>query len=384
MPLNDVIKKIIIPGFDTSGLYLSDKDNIFDTDTIGKAELKKFDNQPIAIVVKFWHRSRTIKKTLRFHDISGLNAVKKAIKTRLELKEELEENGQIKKKNFKSLNELWAEYIELKRDSLSEKNVYSMLKTYDKWIRTSIGELAINKVYAPDIQAIINTILRQGKQPRTAQTIQQLLRPVYNYAIDLGIVTTNPATKISLPAFDNTMDFNLTDEKRKDLYNAIQNYEIDKYKGIMLFLYFGRRLNEALTLRWENIDFDQKTYYIIVQYSKNRKRQEYPLIEPLEAFLVDYGVRKHGFIFAGETTPHVTDDTFRGHWKKVLQLAGIDKKMRIHDTRHLLGNTMVNQGETLEALSKVFGHSSVAVPKRYAKTNLATADRVLGKYMDEK
>ncbi len=121
------------------------------------------------------------------------------------------------------------------------------------------------------MQNIVNSILRQGKKPRTAQTIQQLLRPVYNYAIDLGIVVTNPASKISLPAFDNTMDFNLTDEKRKDLYKAIQSYEIEKYKGI----YFGRRLNEVLTLRWENIDFDQKTYYIIVQYSKNRKRQEY-------------------------------------------------------------------------------------------------------------
>lgn len=383
MPLNDVIKKIIIAGFDTSGLYLLDKDNLFDTDTIGKPELKKLDNQPLSIVLKFWYRSKTVKKTLKFHDITGLNAVKKAIVARIELKEELEENGQIRKKNFKSLNELWDEYIELKKDSLSEKNVYSMQKTYNKWIRTSIGELAVEKVHTSDMQNIVNSILRQGKKPRTAQTIQQLLRPVYNYAIDLGAVAINPANKISLPAFDNTMDFNLTEEKRKDLYKAIQSYEIEKYKGIMLFLYFGRRLNEALTLRWENIDFDQKTYYIIVQYSKNRKRQEYPLIEPLESFLVEYGTKKHGFIFEGEKTPHVTDDTFRRHWKKVLKLADIDKKMRIHDSRHLLGNTMVNQGETLEALGKVLGHSSVTVTKRYAKTNLATADRVLGKYSEK-
>lgn len=91
-----------------------------------------------------------------------------------------------------------------------------MTKTYDKWIRSSTGELAVDKIYTSDMQNIVNSILRQGKKPRTAQTIQQLLRPVYNYAIDLGIVVTNPASKISLPAFDNTMDFNLTDEKRKD------------------------------------------------------------------------------------------------------------------------------------------------------------------------
>ncbi len=149
----------------------------------------------------------------------------------------------------------------------------------------------------------------------------------------------------------------------------------------MLFIYFGRRLNEALTLQWQSIYLDQNIYVIEDKYSKIRRRQDYPLIKPITDFLIEYGVQKKGFIFEGETTSHVTSSTFRRHWKQVIENAGIEQ-MRIHDTRHVLGNTFVNKGESLENVGKLLGHSSVAVTKRYAKTSLQTADRLLNDYLE--
>lgn len=63
----------------------------------------------------------------------------------------------------------------------------------------------------------------------------------------------------------------------------------------------------------------------------------------------------------------------------MLSRAGIEY-MRIHDTRHLLGNTMVNRGESLESIGAALGHSSVAVTKRYSKTSLQTVDNLLNSY----
>ena len=80
-------------------------------------------------------------------------------------------------------------------------------------------------------------------------------------------------------------------------------------------------------------------------------------------------------------TKPLSQETFRRHWKKLIEKLDIDK-MRIHDTRHLLGNTMVNKGFSLEAIGKAMGHSSVHVTKRYAKTDLNTANDVLNGYME--
>ena len=381
MALQDQLIKINLDNLDTKGLYFKDTHNIFNKKEINKNDLKKINNDIIDIVLKFYFRNKQIKKTLKYNNTTGLQAVKNAASKRNELKDELEVTGVIKKKSFQSLNELWIDYIEFKSKTLSEKNIYTTQKSYDKWIKKQIGNIEVKKVMTSDIQNIVNTILKQGLKPRTAQTIKQILRPLFNYSMDIGVSETNPAIKVNLPSFDNTVDFQLSGEKRIKLYEEINKYEPLKYRGIMLFLYFGRRLNEALTMQWQNIYFDQKTYVIEDKYSKIRRRQEYPLLKPLEDFLLEYSINKRGFIFTGETTDYVTSNTFRRHWHEVTKNAGIEN-MRIHDTRHLLGNTLVNRGESLENIGKVLGHSSVAVTKRYAKTNLQTADKLLNDYIN--
>jgi len=383
MALQDKLIKINIPTIDVKGLYYKDIGNIFQKKELNKNDLKKLDYENIDIVIKFYFRNKQIKKTVKYTNITGLQAVKKASVERSKLKDELELIGVIKKRNFKSLNDFFKDYIELKSQSLSKKNIHNMQLSYNKWINPEIGQYEVNKITTVDIQNIINKILRQGLKPRTALTIKQILRPVFNYAIDIGLVKVNPALKVNIPSFDNTVNFTLTDEKRIKLYNEIKKYEPYKYRGIMLFLYFGRRLNEVLTLQWNSIDFEQKIYVIEDRYSKIRRRQEYPLLKPLEDFLKNFNCLKQGYVFKGEKTPHITADTFRTHWKKVIKKAGIEK-MRIHDTRHLLGNTLINRGESLENIGKLLGHSSPAVTKRYAKTNLNTANRLLNSYIEEK
>jgi len=395
MALNDLLRKINVDRMDTRGLYYKDSDNFFSKKDIGRGDLKKINYQRIQIVIKLYFRGKQIKRTVVYKDITGLEAVKKAIITRNILKDEVEEKGVIKKNEFKTLDSLWQEYIEYKSTTLSSDNIYSMQTFYNKWISKKIGHMNVSKILSSDLQGIVKTILttfkaqskkekKEGKQkelykPRTAKTVQDIMRPLFNYAIDQNILQINPAIKIEIPKFDNTIDFELSEEERLKLFEEINKYEIMKYRGIMLFLYYGRRLNEALTLNWKNIYYEQNAYTVEAIYAKNRRHTEYPLAEALTRYLKEYGIKKSGFLFPGDTTQHVTESTFRRHWKKVTSRAGISN-MRIHDTRHVLGNTMVNKGESLENIGKVLGHSSNAVTKRYSKTSLQTAGRLINDY----
>lgn len=379
MALNDLLKKITVDSIDTKGLYYKDIGNFFTKQEIGRGDLNKINYQRISIVIKLYFREKQIKKTMIYNNVTGLQAVKQAIHDRNILKDELEEKGTIAKKKFKSLDDLWADYIEHKMITLSPDNVYTMQKFYDKWILNRVGSMNIARIITADLQIIVKDILRDGKKPRTAKTVQDIMRPLFNYAIDQSLLQINPAIKLEIPKFDNTVDFELSEEQRLKLFEEIKKYEILKYRGIMLFLYYGRRLNEALTLNWQSIYLDQNIYVVEAIYAKNTRRTEYPLPQVTAEFLKEYGIKKSGFVFPGEKIKHVTESTFRRHWKEVIKRAGIDE-MRIHDTRHALGNTFINRGESLENIGKVLGHSSVAVTKRYAKTSLLTADRLLSDY----
>ena len=123
--------------------------------------------------------------------------------------------------------------------------------------------------------------------------------------------------------------------------------------------------------------------YQSVYYAKNRRTQEFGLHPSLENFLLSFNPKKTGLIFVAQKDQikPLSQETFRRHWKKVIERLDIDK-MRIHDTRHLLCTTMVNKGYSLEAIGKSVGHSSVHVTKRYAKTSLDTGNEVLNDYFE--
>ncbi|WP_428739823.1 tyrosine-type recombinase/integrase [Sulfurimonas sp.] len=389
MSLYDELKKINISPYDCKGLYFKDPHNIIKTKEVTKAALKNLDHKHITIVIRLYHRNKSHLKQIDFFGITGLQAVSKAILRRAEFKNQLQENGIVKKRKSKTLNEYWDEYVSYKTAIWGAETKKTNTTFYDKWIRKTAGGINFDKVTTRDLQDIVNDILKavhpktkKPYAPRTAASVKQQIRALYNYYKKQNVIEKNPAENIEIPKYDNTIDFQLNEHERKALFEAIKNYPIPKYRGVMLFIYAGRRLNEVLTLDWKNIHFDKKTYTISYIYSKNRRIQEFPLSSLLEDFLTSYSPKKSGFIFTADKdeTKSLSQETFRRHWKKVIDDLKIDH-MRIHDTRHLLGNTMINKGYSLEAVGKSLGHSSVYITKRYAKVDINTANEVLSDYL---
>lgn len=391
MALQDQLIKINLDNLDTKGLYFKDTHSFFNKREINKNDLKKLDYENIDIVLKFYFRNKQIKKTLKFSKITGLQAVKNAAAKRVNLKNELEDIGIIKKKEFNSLNHRWEQYIADKKSLWSDGSYVSNTGFYDKWIKKELGNINFEKIKTLDFQNIVNHILnsinpktKKPFAPRTAQSVQQQMRALYNYFLKQEIIEKNPAINIVIPKFDNTVNFDLSNEDRMELFNKILNYDIFKYRGIMLFLFMGRRLNEVLTLRWEEVIFNDELskFIIIPENSKDRKRHEYPLSKPLEDFLMEYGLQKKGYVFEGEKTPHITDNTFRNHWKQLIKKTNFEN-MRIHDTRHVLGNNLINKGVSEDIIAKVLGHTSYSITSRYSKVHLNSINEALNIYLED-
>jgi integrase len=158
------------------------------------------------------------------------------------------------------------------------------------------------------------------------------------------------------------------------LYESLTTYPEAMYRGIFLFLLDGRRMSEALKMRWEYVEFEQGTYETIYTINKNRKNLDFTLKDKMRTTLDEIGIRSEGYIFYNpQTKTHFKD--FRKRWKAILKDVGIDH-MRIHDTRHLIGGLGVDLGFSLEQVGKVLGHQSSQSTKRYSKVRRSTADNV--------
>ena len=52
-------------------------------------------------------------------------------------------------------------------------------------------------------------------------------------------------------------------------------------------------------------------------------------------------------------------------WKRLLQLAEIDKDARVHDARHTAATLLLEQGVDIRVIQAVLGHSQLTTTKRY-------------------
>lgn len=376
--LNSIIK---IDNY--TGIYFKDIDNIFgDRKSVSIKQLQSKIKPPYSLVLKFYIDNKIKTRTYHITDLSKtfkrncdeLQAQRKILSINKDLGDD---------KGTNKLKSLFEEYITLKKETLSKKYLDDIKSTFNIHLK-NLHDMDIKNIKTDHIQKAVNKILKDGKSARVAEKIKQLMRPLLNYAMDLDLIEKNVALKVTIPKYDNSVDFNLSDNKARKLFKNILDYPEPLYRGIMLFLINGRRFNEVVTLLWENIDLENQTYTIVGKYAKSRKNNTFHLSNELIEVLSEQQGNNSIYVFPSinDTKKPLNITTFRRHWNKLTkELTGIS--MRIHDTRHLLGGMMVNDGESLESISKVLGHSSTAVTKRYSKTSHDTAKRVVDSYLNK-
>lgn len=274
-----------------------------------------------------------------------------------------------------TLKQAWEDFVEIKKNQLSPNTLVSYTTFINKWILSKpiLAKTSIDKVTTKQLQSIVNNILEQGKSPRTAKSVKETLRPMFKQYVLAGTLRSNPADLIQIPKFDNEVNVDLSDEKTKELYDALYDYPIEPFRSIFIWLSHGRRQNEILSLQWEDINFNNNTYTIKFENNKVRKSMTYKLTDVLLETLNNTGIKKSGYIFHSITDENkkMNKGTIRNHWEKVLK--ELDIQIRMHDLRHLIGGTLVSSGKTLEQVASVLGHTSTSVTKRYSKVRQEVA-----------
>ena len=282
-----------------------------------------------------------------------------------------------------TFNELFDEYCLLYKNTLSEKTYQTKVYYYNKHFKEKYGHIIITDFKFKDAQLFVNELLEKGLKPKTVKNIINDFKVLLNYAIKNEYINRNPFQYVDIPSFDNRIYFNFTEEEIKSFIKAVLNYPDPLYRAIFIFLLHGRRLNEVLSLTWDRIDFENKVYYIPPQINKAKRLMIYQMTDLLETELKSVKLLsflicpKTNFVFPSRVTCQKIQD-IRKQFKKLLKLAGIDKKMRIHDIRHLVASYSINYlGLSVEEVSYTLGHTSIEITQRYINPRAEISKKVV-------
>jgi len=289
---------------------------------------------------------------------------------RLELIKEIKEGTPSKG----VLDEVFKQYIEMRKPLISESWYYSQTKDYELHIKKPIGKKQIADITTNDIQKIINKMIASGYAPQTAKMVKDSIRKLYNELPKLGYRLYNVAADVEIPKFDNERKVNLSEDEVIKLFNEMINYPDLMYRTIYIWLLHGRRKGEVLNMRWEYIDFEHNLYTVKPDINKNKKDYEYTISDTLKEALAIYGIKNKGLVFPQKSDKNKILSKFGMdyHWKKVRKATGLEN-INMHDLRHVLGGFGVNKGYSLEIVGAALGHSSTRITKRYSKVRKESA-----------
>ena len=275
-----------------------------------------------------------------------------------------------------TFKELFEEFFE-NHSKIKKRTWKSDKSIFDLYLLKSIGNRKLSHIKRADIADLhlaiskqVSTLKNKDDKPlyktATANQALALISSVFNWAIRHDKFQNNPARGVRKNK-QKSRDRFLQAEEIANFFKAVQNEENETIRDyILLSLYTGARRSNVVSMRWEDISFQNKIWQI--PHTKNDESLVIPLID--EA--IDILKRRKGndspFVLpAPGKSGHLVDP--KKGWKRILTEAGIEN-LHLHDLRRTLGSWQAITGSSMIIIGKSLGHKSQKATEVYARLNI--------------
>jgi len=229
---------------------------------------------------------------------------------------------------------------------------------YRKHIQPLIGSRKVVEIQPFHISQVMDKLVHYSN--RTRKMALEILKPLFKRAISDRLILLSPVTE------EHNVTRNQKSEKRLvpdavKKYRAVYQSIMSVYKNnahhraLFLFGFSGRRKTETLQIRWEDINFNDKTYIILGENSKTGADMTFVLSDDLYDALNEF--------------KDIEGKVFNISWisdavKKIRLDSGVEQ-FTFHYMRNLCVSALSTQGVEAITLSGLLGHTSTATVKQY-------------------
>lgn len=283
---------------------------------------------------------------------------------------------------------------EFQYNKLKSSSYDRLESTVINHIYPNIGGLKLTAVTREQIQTLINNLYKKNNLSYSSvKKVYVALNSCYNHALLDDIILKNPCVGIVLP----------TASERTKQVTSFSQYEIELLKNELnkktptgeiyyqysyafnLILNTGLRIGEALSLTWDDIDFENNVLTVKRNNIMTKKRDEngnitggyerktqeslktssgkrtIPLNKSAENSLLE--LKKNNdtpYVIINKNKTAPLPSNFERGFHTLLKNAGI-KKCGIHTLRHTFASMLFSKGVDVKIVSQLLGHSTVKI-----------------------
>ena len=408
--------KLEIKQKNCTGLYLKVEDD-FQKKLENINHLNNYlkDNQTVTLQLRQKIENKRGKKNFTFFYnetkedfskmiVSSFNSIFSIIEaSKLDIKEKISKGISLKKnkaenQETKELNdnptflEVAEDFIQKRALLLRGKSLKSYKTTF-LYTFKKIHNIKFSDITNKDITNLINDLKKQKIKDGSILLKGIHLKVLFRKNRNLNNLVN--LDDIELPKNATKRDYRLSLDDTKRIIQGLREYskttlkdgtvfyKKEELKNIFAFSLNGRRISEILNLRFEDININTRTFIIKSENAKGKKQLDFYIDDYLleaiksQAILrnVDLNSNSNKKVFKTSSinTPLV-------NFQKMLSDMNLPK-LRLHDIRHLLATTLVQNGTPIQHISRMLGHSSIAITEaRYATTNKEQANKAMNDF----
>lgn len=159
----------------------------------------------------------------------------------------------------------------------------------------------------------------------------------------------------------------LSEDELAALGEALAQAELENVNpyviaAIRLLLLTGARLNEILSLRWQDVDLERAM--LRLPDSKTGQKPIYLSPPALEVLATVPRIQGNDHVIVGYK-PGSSMVNLQKPWRAIRARAGLDD-VRLHDLRHSFASVAAASGLSLPVIGALLGHTQAATTHRYA------------------
>lgn len=290
-----------------------------------------------------------------------------------ELDEEVSGNGKI----------TWGDFIDDYYRIVEEREMYtpdtalSNASNLEHHVTPRWSKRKLLSITTDDVRNLIQDTVGD-KKPATKQNLVKQIRGVFRMAEEKGYIDRNPAKGISYKKQKRTMRKLPNSKQIKRFITVARESNIPFYPLWHFLLLTGCRSGEAYALRWQSVDFEDRTIEICESWTrkggfrsttKTGDFRTIPISPTLRELLLELRqktyVDERSFVL-----PRIREWT-QGEAAKVLRafLAGLElPEMRLHDLRGAFITEMLRLKGDVPLVMRLVSHKRLETTLRYIAT----------------
>jgi len=245
------------------------------------------------------------------------------------------------------------------------------------------GALTLADIRPRHIDALVLSLRDKHLSDSTVRTTYTVLRSILDGAKRDALIAHNPAERVPRPSVTRTEARHLSPAEVRRVLAAAESSRY--HAALELIAVTGLRRGEALGLAWNDLDLDKSLLHVRQTLGRvshelrlstpktDNSRRDVVLTAPVMALLrrqrkaqlverlrAGDQWQDSGFVFTTENGSPVDGRNLLRVLQSAAKAAGLEN-VGLHTLRHSAATAMLNAGIPLHVVSRILGHSSVAI-----------------------